>query len=70
MSWPEDYLSVRMLKMDEIFKNQIFATHAVAAAGSVTLSTALTYPLDTIKTLIQVLYLAIVDLFCYGSISV
>ncbi|XP_023522692.1 mitochondrial arginine transporter BAC2 isoform X1 [Cucurbita pepo subsp. pepo] len=43
-----------MLKMDEFLKNQIFATHAVAAAGSVTLSTALTYPLDTIKTLIQV----------------
>ncbi|XP_022138932.1 uncharacterized protein LOC111009990 isoform X2 [Momordica charantia] len=43
-----------MLKMDEFLKNQIFSTHAVAAAGSVTLSTVLTYPLDTIKTLIQV----------------
>lgn len=40
--------------MDEFLKNQIFATHAVAATGSVTLSTVLTYPLDTIKTLIQV----------------
>ncbi|XP_038893236.1 probable S-adenosylmethionine carrier 2, chloroplastic [Benincasa hispida] len=43
-----------MLRMDEFLKNQIFATHAVAAVGSVTLSTVLTYPLDTIKTLIQV----------------
>ncbi|KGN52216.1 mitochondrial arginine transporter BAC2 [Cucumis sativus] len=40
--------------MDEFLKNQIFATHAVAAVGSVTLSTVLTYPLDTIKTIIQV----------------
>ncbi|KAB1207613.1 Mitochondrial dicarboxylate/tricarboxylate transporter DTC [Morella rubra] len=32
----------------------MFATHAVAAAGSVTLGTAITYPLDTIKTLIQI----------------
>ncbi|CAL5434427.1 unnamed protein product [Camellia sinensis] len=40
--------------MEELMKNQMFATHAVAAAGSVTLGTALTYPLDTIKVLIQV----------------
>lgn len=40
--------------MDEFFKNRMFTTHAVAAAASVTLGTALTYPLDTIKTLIQV----------------
>ncbi|KAF5961827.1 hypothetical protein HYC85_003036 [Camellia sinensis] len=41
--------------MEELMKNQIFATHAIAAAGSVTLGTVLTYPLDTIKVLIQVL---------------
>ncbi|CAL5378133.1 unnamed protein product [Camellia sinensis] len=41
-------------EMEELMKNQMFATHAVAAAGSVTLGTALTYPLDTIKVLIQV----------------
>lgn len=40
--------------MDELLKNQVFLSHAVAAAGSVTLGTALTYPLDTIKVLIQV----------------
>ncbi|XP_058216170.1 mitochondrial aspartate-glutamate transporter AGC1-like isoform X2 [Rhododendron vialii] len=40
--------------MDELLKNQVFATHAIAAAGSVAFGTALTYPLDTIKVLIQV----------------
>ncbi|KAJ9168434.1 hypothetical protein P3X46_019959 [Hevea brasiliensis] len=40
--------------MDELLKNHLFATHVIAAAGSVTLSTALTYPLDTTKVLIQV----------------
>ncbi|KAK9292399.1 hypothetical protein L1049_020366 [Liquidambar formosana] len=40
--------------MDELLKNKIFATHAIAAAGSVSLSTALTCPLDTLKVLIQV----------------
>ncbi|CAL5323341.1 unnamed protein product [Camellia sinensis] len=40
--------------MEELMKNQMFATLAVAAAGSATLGTALTYPLDTIKVLIQV----------------
>lgn len=35
-------------------KNPIFATHVFAAASSATLGTALTYPLDSIKTLIQV----------------
>ncbi|KAF5956788.1 hypothetical protein HYC85_004013 [Camellia sinensis] len=39
--------------MEELTKNQIFATHAVAAVGSVTLGTALTSHLDTIKVLIQ-----------------
>lgn len=40
--------------MDELLKNNLFATHAVAAAGSVALGTVLTYPLDTLKALIQV----------------
>ncbi|OVA11875.1 Mitochondrial substrate/solute carrier [Macleaya cordata] len=40
--------------MEELLKNHLFATHAIAAAGSVTLGTALTHPLDTLKTLIQV----------------
>ncbi|KAJ4838341.1 hypothetical protein Tsubulata_002778 [Turnera subulata] len=40
--------------MDELLNNQLFATHAIAAAGSVTLGTAVTYPLDTIKLIIQV----------------
>lgn len=40
--------------MDELLKNHMFATHAIAAAGSVTLGSALTYPLDTLKTISQV----------------
>ncbi|WCJ28529.1 Mitochondrial substrate carrier family protein [Euphorbia peplus] len=40
--------------MDELLKNHLFATHALAAAGSVTLGTVLTYPLDTIKVILQV----------------
>lgn len=40
--------------MEEFIKNQTFAIHAVAGAGALTLSTAATYPFDTIKTLIQV----------------
>ncbi|CAI9103968.1 OLC1v1002568C1 [Oldenlandia corymbosa var. corymbosa] len=40
--------------MDELLKNNLFATHAVAAAGSVALGTVLTYPLDTVKSLVQV----------------
>lgn len=56
--------------MDEFLKNQIFATHAVAAVGSVTLSTVLTYPLDTIKTIIQVQFLANVNIFCHVTVSV
>ncbi|CAN0825256.1 Mitochondrial arginine transporter BAC2 [Linum grandiflorum] len=40
--------------MDELLKNHLFATHALAGAGSVALGTALTYPLDTIKVLTQV----------------
>ncbi|KAL0375969.1 UNVERIFIED_CONTAM: hypothetical protein Scaly_0714500 [Sesamum calycinum] len=40
--------------MDELLKNKTFAVHAAAAAGSVALGTAITYPLDTLKVLIQV----------------
>ncbi|CAI0374381.1 unnamed protein product [Linum tenue] len=40
--------------MDELLKNHLFVTHAIAGAGSVALGTALTYPLDTIKVLTQV----------------
>ncbi|KAG6686554.1 hypothetical protein I3842_11G026000 [Carya illinoinensis] len=40
--------------MDDLWKNRLFATHAIAATGSVTLGIAVTYPLDTIKTLVQV----------------
>lgn len=40
--------------MDEYLKNQTFTIHVLAAAGALTLGTAATYPLDTIKTLIQV----------------
>lgn len=40
--------------MDELLKNPVFASHVFAAAGAVTVGTALTYPLDTIKSLIQV----------------
>lgn len=35
-------------------KNNLFATHAVAAAASVAFGTAVTYPLDTLKVLVQV----------------
>lgn len=41
--------------MEELSKNQIFAVHGIAGAGSIALATAFTYPLDTIKVLIQVL---------------
>lgn len=33
----------------------MYATHATVAAGSVTVGTVVTYPLDTLKTIIQVL---------------
>ena len=46
-----------MFQMEDLLKNQLFATHAIAATTSVTLGTALTYPLDTIKVLVQVLCL-------------
>lgn len=40
--------------MEDIFKNNAFAPHTAAAVGSIALSVALTYPIDTLKTLIQV----------------
>ncbi|KAK4752361.1 hypothetical protein SAY87_021159 [Trapa incisa] len=40
--------------MEKFLENHMYTTHAVAAAASVTLGTAISYPFDTIKTLIQV----------------
>ncbi|XP_034701611.1 peroxisomal adenine nucleotide transporter 1 [Vitis riparia] len=40
--------------MDELLKNNVLAAHAIVGAGSVTLASLLTYPLDTLKTLVQV----------------
>ncbi|CAM8937508.1 unnamed protein product [Rhodiola kirilowii] len=40
--------------MEELLKNPLFAKHAISAAGAVTFATVATYPLDTIKTLVQV----------------
>nr|GLL23858.1 mitochondrial arginine transporter BAC2 [Ipomoea trifida] len=40
--------------MKELLKDQTFATHMVAGTWSVVLGTALTYPLDTLKVLLQV----------------
>lgn len=40
--------------MEELSQNQTIVVHGIAGAASVTLATAFTYPLDTIKVLIQV----------------
>ncbi|KAF8080008.1 hypothetical protein N665_0982s0010 [Sinapis alba] len=40
--------------MEKLIENHQFATHAKAASASLSLGTALAYPLDTIKTIIQV----------------
>ncbi|KAK6943457.1 Mitochondrial substrate/solute carrier [Dillenia turbinata] len=40
--------------MEEFLRNHIHATHAIAGAGSIAFATTLTYPLDTLKVLIQV----------------
>ncbi|XP_057803240.1 mitochondrial arginine transporter BAC2 [Salvia miltiorrhiza] len=40
--------------MNELLNNKTFAVHAAAAAASVALGTAVTYPLDTLKALMQV----------------
>lgn len=37
-----------------MLQEQLFASHAIAGVGSVALGTAVSYPLDTIKLLIQV----------------
>lgn len=44
----------QFVEMDELLYNKTFAVHAAAAAASVALGTAVTYPLDTLKVLIQV----------------
>jgi hypothetical protein len=49
--------------MDKLLENHQFATHAIAASASVSLGTALAYPLDTIKTIIQVFSLFFTKLF-------
>ncbi|KAF9596513.1 hypothetical protein IFM89_012244 [Coptis chinensis] len=40
--------------MNDLLNDHMFATHAITAAGSVALGSALTHPLDTLKTLVQV----------------
>ncbi|XP_010532513.1 PREDICTED: mitochondrial arginine transporter BAC2 [Tarenaya hassleriana] len=40
--------------MEKLLENHQFATHAIAASAAVSLGTALTYPLDTVKTITQV----------------
>ena len=40
--------------MDELLKNPVLAAHVFSVAGSATLGTGVTYPLDAIKTLVQV----------------
>lgn len=52
---PLSYFVWRIFReMDKLLENHEFATHAVAASASVSLGTGLAYPLDTIKTIIQV----------------
>jgi len=41
--------------MKELSQTQSVVVHGIAGAGSVALATAFTYPLDSIKVLIQVL---------------
>ncbi|MQL72229.1 hypothetical protein Taro_004552 [Colocasia esculenta] len=41
--------------MEELLKQHMFAAHAVAATGAVALASSLTHPLDTLKSLLQVL---------------
>ncbi|KAI4368951.1 hypothetical protein MLD38_017450 [Melastoma candidum] len=40
--------------MESLFKDHVFAAHALAGASSVALAASLTYPFDTIKTVMQV----------------
>lgn len=41
--------------MKELSENQTIGVHGIAGIGSVAFATAFTYPLDTMKVLIQVL---------------
>lgn len=43
-----------VFQMDELFKNKTLAAHVAAGSGSAALGTAFTYPIDTLKTLVQV----------------
>lgn len=54
--------------MDELWKNKIFAIHITAAAGSMALGTAVTYPFDTIKVLVQVYIIELFFLIFFGSL--
>lgn len=47
-------LSTLIYQMNELLNNPIFATHAVIAAGFSTLATAIGYPFDSLKALVQV----------------
>lgn len=40
--------------MGDFFKDHIFAGHAVAGCSAVALSSSLTHPIDTLKTVLQV----------------
>ncbi len=53
--------------MEELLNNKIFAMHALAGVGSVALGTAVTYPLDTVKVIIQVLFFLQLDFVCFLS---
>lgn len=50
----EEVFRLCFLRMEALMNNKIFAAHAAASAASVALGTAATYPLDTLKVLIQV----------------
>ncbi|KAK9168077.1 hypothetical protein Syun_000217 [Stephania yunnanensis] len=43
-----------LLSMEELLQSNMFAIHAIAAAGSVAIGTSLVHPFDTLKTLSQV----------------
>jgi len=57
------------MAMGDFFKDHNFAGHAVAACGAITLSASLTQPIDTLKTLLQVLYNNTFPPFCFSLFS-
>ncbi|WVZ24961.1 hypothetical protein V8G54_003505 [Vigna mungo] len=50
----EERREQRNAKMKELSENQSIGVHGIAGVGSVAFATAFTYPLDTMKVLIQV----------------